>query len=299
MSFSSLEKKSTNYEEMKQKLAGSEERAETFQPGTDAANNGYARIRFLPAVEGYDHWISYIRWEYKKGSKSYREKSLRSIGKPDPVQDYRNALYNASSDERMSIKKKNVNACYVYVYEDKAKPENNGKVLLYYMPKTILDMIETAIKPEEDSFADVQPQPFNPFDIFGSEGRGRDFVIRIKNKDGYRNYTDSHFADESSCWFNDDNKSDLEKMWIDGVESLTPMIEESQFKTYDQLLKQLVEVVGIDAPYLQDTFGDQLEKLNNVQSNNSTTKSDQETKAPDASDAVSYTHLTLPTIYSV
>ena len=60
-----------------------------WKPTRDKAGNGYAVIRFLPASEGEDlPWVRY--WDHGfKGPNGlwYIEKSLTSIGQPDPVSE--------------------------------------------------------------------------------------------------------------------------------------------------------------------------------------------------------------------
>ena len=58
-----------------------------WKPTVDKAGNGYAVVRFLPAMEGQElPWVRY--WDHGfKGPTGlwYIENSLTSIGQPDPV----------------------------------------------------------------------------------------------------------------------------------------------------------------------------------------------------------------------
>ena len=67
-----------------------------WKPTVDKAGNGYAVIRFLPAVEGDDlPWAKY--WDHffqGPTGQWYVEKSLTTIQKDDPVSEMNSKLWN-------------------------------------------------------------------------------------------------------------------------------------------------------------------------------------------------------------
>lgn len=273
MSFSSLKKQSTNYDDLRSKIKDQGQGytpEETFWPGIDAAHNGYAVVRFMPAEDAINHIVQYQKWNYKKGSKTYNNKSRRSIGQDDPCQEYRTALYHLNDESRMEIKKKNLTVGYVYVVEDRIKPEQNGKVLKFYMPQAVKKALQEAVDPQKDPFGET-PKPFNPFDIYN----GRNFLVRVKAKDGNNNYEDSKFLDEVGPWLEDETK--METLWTEGVKPLNDIIDEKTYKPYDELLKQLVEVVG-RTPLMEEVFGDKLDGPSESSSSSEEPKSEEKTE---------------------
>ena len=79
-----------------------------WKPTVDKAGNGYAVIRFLPAVEGDDlPWAKY--WDhFFKGPTGlwYVEKSLTTIGKDDPVSELNSKLWNNGTEEGKATARK-------------------------------------------------------------------------------------------------------------------------------------------------------------------------------------------------
>ena len=92
----------------------------------------------------------------------------------------------------------------------------------------------------------MQPQfpdekPLNPFDFW----TGADFVMKIRNVEGYRNYDKSEFKSTSSLLDGDDEKLEtvFNKMY-----DLEEFTDAKNFKTYDELKTKLANVLGESAP---------------------------------------------------
>lgn len=210
-----------------------------WKPEVDKAGNGHALIRFMPAPEGEN--FPFIRlWDhgFKGPGGWYIENSLTSIDKPDPVGELNSELWNSGSDAAKDQARKQKRRLYyianILVVNDPAKPENNGKVFLYRFGKKIFDKINDAMNPE-DGFEDEQP--LNPFDMW----EGADFKLKIRNVEGWTNYDKSEFASPSPI---SDNDSEMEKIY-NNLYKLKPFLEESNFKSYDELKKKLDRVLGI------------------------------------------------------
>jgi len=278
MAFSNLRKTTNDLDAMRAKLKSeNREQEDSFSMGRDPSNQGYARVRLLPAEDGINNMVTYQRFSFKKGSKIYNNLSRRSIGLSDPCQQYKSALWGAGDKEgSRKIGKKNITKMFVYVYEDKVDPSNNGKIFPFYSPQAIRKLVENAIDPKEDKFAEKQIAPFNPFDIFGETGR--DLIIRMVDKEGYPNYENSKFADEMTPWFEDGKEAEFEKLYEDNVKPLGDLLKEERYKTFDELLKQLVEVVGIDDPVLQDILGDKIDEANITSKSKSSDRHKEESK---------------------
>jgi hypothetical protein len=198
----------------------------------DNQGTGHAVIRFLPPVDGED--VPFVRI-YDHGFQGpggwYIEKSLTTIGQADPVSEANSELWNTEVEENKNIARKrkrrlsyHVN---IYVIDDPANPENNGKVFLFKIGKKIFDKIMEAAKPE---FEDQKP-----FDAF-CFWTGANFRLKARQKDGYRNYDSSSFDVPGPLFMKDDGSPDddaMEVVWRK-QHPLQPLIAPDQFKSYDE-----------------------------------------------------------------
>jgi hypothetical protein len=217
-----------------------------WKPTRDKAGNGYAVIRFLPAKEGEDlPWVRY--WDHGfKGPNGlwYIEKSLTSIGQPDPVSETNTVLWNTGRDEDKAIARERKRRLHyvsnILVISDPENPQNNGKVFLYQFGKRIFDKVMDVMQPQ---FADENP--VNPYDFW----EGADFKIKIRKVDGWVNYDKSEFSTPSSLF--DGNEAELESVY-GKLHSLSDYTDPSQYKSYDELKAKLNRVLGTDAGITAD-----------------------------------------------
>ena len=208
-----------------------------WKPVMDKSGNGYAVIRFLPAPEGEDMpWAKVWNHAFQGPTGQwYIENSLTTVGQNDPVSEYNSKLWNSGveSDKEIARKQKRKLQYYsnIYVVEDPANPQNEGKVFLYKFGKKIFDKIMEAMQPE---FEDETP--INPFDFWG----GANFKLKLKKVQGYWNYDSSEF-DKVAPLLQDDDA--LEALWKKEY-SLSAITATDQFKDYDQLQNRLKMVLG-------------------------------------------------------
>jgi hypothetical protein len=160
---------------------------------------------------------------------------LTTIGKPDPVSELNNELWNSGSEANKEIARKQKRrlayVCNVLVVSDPSNPQNEGKVKLYKFGKKIFDKIKDVMQPQ---FQDEEP--LNPFDFW----KGADFKIKIRQVEGYRNYDKSEF-DKAKTVSDDD--AEIEKIWS-GEHSLSDFLDARHFKSYDELKKKLEQVLN-------------------------------------------------------
>ena len=123
----------------------------------------------------------------------------------------------------------------ILVVSDPANPDNEGKVFLYKFGKKIFDKIMDIMQPQ---FQDETP--INPFDFWA----GANFKLKIRNFEGYRNYDKSEFEGASELFGGDEAK--LEKIY-NSLYSLKDFIDPANYKSYADLKRKLVEVLGADA----------------------------------------------------
>ena len=208
------------------------------KPTVDKAGNGYAVLRFLPAMEGQElPWVRY--WDHGfKGPTGlwYIENSLTSIGQPDPVGELNSRLWNTGNEsdkDRARDQKRRLHyVVNALVLQDPSNPSTEGKVFIYKFGKKIFDKIMDSMQPE---FADEKA--VNPFDFW----EGADFKLKIRNVEGYRNYDKSEFGSTSSLHEGDDTK--LEAVY-NQLHDLSEFSDPKNYKTYDELKLKLAKVLG-------------------------------------------------------
>ena len=244
MSFANLKKQSSlgsltsklvkEVEKMNNTSGGGDDRL--WKPEMDKTGNGYAVIRFLPAPEGEElPWAKMYSHAFQGPGGWYIENSLTTIGQKDPLGEYNRELWNSGSDvDKDTVRKQKRKLSYysnIYVVQDKANPQNEGKVFLFKYGKKIFDKIMESMQPE---FEDETP--INPFDFW----QGANFKLKIKKVQGYWNYDSSEF-DRIAPLLDDDDA--LEALWKKEY-SLTALTAADQFKTYEQLETRLKMVLG-------------------------------------------------------
>ena len=208
-----------------------------WKPELDKSGNGYAVIRFLPAVEGEDlPWAKIWSHAFQGPTGQwYIENSLTTISQKDPVSEHNTRLWNTGleSDKELARKQKRKLQYFsnIYVVSDAKHPENEGKVFLYRYGKKIFDKVMEAMQPEfEDEKA------INPFDFW----QGANFKLKIRKVDGYWNYDKSEF-DASSPLLDDDDA--IEEVWKLQY-ALAEHTAATNFKSYDELKTRLDAVLS-------------------------------------------------------
>jgi hypothetical protein len=209
-----------------------------WKPELDKTGNGYAVIRFLPAVKGEElPWAKVWNHAFQGPTGQwYIENSLTTIGQKDPVSEMNTAYWNSGveSDKEIARKQKRKLQYFsnIYVVEDPKHPENEGKVFLFRFGKKIFDKIMETMQPAfEDEVA------INPFDFW----KGTDFKLKIRKVDGFWNYDKSEFGNTPSALF--DNDDAIEEVWKKQY-SLKEYSAPTNFKSYDELKTRLDTVLA-------------------------------------------------------
>jgi len=207
-----------------------------WKPQVDKAGNGMAIIRFLPApVNEEMPWVRVWNHAFQGPTGQWSiENSLTTLNQKDPVSEYNTQLWNSGveSDKEIARKQKRKLQYYanIYVVQDSANPENEGKVMLYKFGKKIFDKLMEAMQP---AFEDETP--INPFDLW----EGANFKLKIRKVDGYWNYDKSEFESQSQL-----KPSDEEMEAIYNKEySLADFLAPTNFKSYDELKTRLDAVL--------------------------------------------------------
>ena len=208
-----------------------------WKPVLDKSGNGYAVIRFLPAVDGEDlPWAKVWNHAFQGPTGQwYIENSLTTISQKDPVSEHNTRLWNTGleSDKEIARKQKRKLQYFsnIYVVSDSKHPENDGKVFLYRYGKKIFDKVMEAMQP---AFEDEKA--INPFDFW----EGANFKLKVRKVDGFWNYDKSEFADVSPLLDDDDA---IEEIWKRQY-ALAEHTAATNFKSYDELKTRLDTVLS-------------------------------------------------------
>ena len=208
-----------------------------WKPELDKSGNGYAVIRFLPAVDGENMpWAKLWNHAFQGPTGQwYIENSLTTLNQNDPVSEMNSAYWNSGieSDKEIARRQKRKLQYYsnIYVVSDPKHPENEGNVFLFRYGKKIFDKIMEAMQP---AFEDENP--INPFDFW----EGANFKLKIRKVDGFWNYDKSEFEAPSALFDNDD---DIEVVWKK-QHALNEFTAPTNFKSYDELRTRLNMVLA-------------------------------------------------------
>ena len=206
-----------------------------WKPELDKTGNGYAVLRFLPAVKDEDlPWVKMWSHAFQGPGGWYIENSLTTLNQKDPVSEENSRLWNTGieADKEIARKRKRKLSYYanVLIVSDPKHPENEGQIKLFKFGKKIFDKITDKMQPQ---FEDEKP--INPFDFW----EGADFKLKIRKVDGFWNYDKSEFDSPKEIA---DNDEAIEGIWSKQY-PLKPFLEAANFKSYDELKSKLDKVL--------------------------------------------------------
>tara|TARA_Y100001963_G_scaffold76935_1_gene106671 strand:- start:2249 stop:3157 length:909 start_codon:yes stop_codon:yes gene_type:complete len=207
-----------------------------WKPELDKSGNGYAVLRFLPAVKDEDlPWARMWSHAFQGPGGWYIENSLTTLNKKDPVSESNTLLWNSGveADKEIARKRKRKLSYIsnILVVSDPKHPENEGQIKLFKYGKKIFDKISEAMKPD---FEDEKP--INPFDFW----QGANFKLKIRKVDGFWNYDKSEFETATTIKENDEA---IEELWNKQF-PLKPFLAPDNFKSYDELKAKLDKVLS-------------------------------------------------------
>jgi hypothetical protein len=252
MAFKDLKKNSTSMatklqEELEKSNKSNDYKDDRFwRPTLDSASNGYAVIRFLPAVEGEDiPWVKLYSHAFKGKGGWFIHNCPTTLGEKCPVCEANSELWNSGteSDKRIARdRKRKLNyVSNILVVEDPSAPQNKGKVFLFKYGKKIFEKIQEQMNPEFQDESAV-----NPFDFW----KGANFKLKVRKVEGYVNYDKSEFSAASELFDGDDAK--LEALWKKQY-ALKEFVNPKEFKSYPELKTKLVDALGGDVRAMGET----------------------------------------------
>lgn len=247
-------------EESKDKVSY-EKDPDDWYPGVDKGGNGLAVIRLMPALESEPNirmvrWFSH-NWKNPENNRWYIENSRTTFGfkdNPDPCAEFNNKLWAVSDDKNSPTRKQaqrqarkfnlRVN---VLIISDSANPSNNGTIKKFCMGKSFWNEIESVLSPPVIEGAIEQEEPMNPFDLL--EGANFKIKIGVKMVDNKptRDYKFS-WGEKGPVFKDEDRIEALYNAYNSEPArwSLLKYIAPDQFKSYEDLKKRLVYVLGYD-----------------------------------------------------
>ena len=272
MSYSSLKKrrsKNSNIEKLQKALdkdsnSFKDDRIWSYE--MDKTGKAGARLRFLPSKNDEDlPWAQVFTHGFKgDNGRWYIENCPTTVGRGDdcPICASNGKLWNSGLDSDKEIVRSRKRRLSYYsnilVVEDKAHPENEGKVFLWRYGKKVFDKIKASMDPDFDDETAI-----NPFDFW----EGADFVLRIRKVDGYANYDKSSFDTPSELFDGDDKK--LEELYK-SLYDLSEFTDDKDYKTFSELVLKFKVVVGDEeaAELLDLPTMETVETSTNTSSNN-------------------------------
>lgn len=234
--------KSLKSEDYKNKYVDERFWKPTYDPKTGTSTSV---IRFLPSKHNKVPFVKVFEHSFKGPTGMwYIEKSLTTIGLPDPVSEYNMEEWATEDENRRNAVRSRARKVYyitnIYVINDQNKPENNGKVFLFKFPKTIFEMITKLLDPPEAEIDD-EAEPIDPFDLFD----GVNFVLKTSRNDGgFIQYKDSFFnLKKRGPLFPEEEE--IEKVYNQTYD-LSEFTDPANFKSYDELKERFEKVMGLN-----------------------------------------------------
>jgi len=242
MSFDDVSKKADA-----EKSNGFEKDARMWTCHREESGIGAATIRFLPPSEGEESpWVKLYSHGFE-GQGWFIANCPTTLGKDQdcPVCEINREMVETNSPDsrwkmlpdrfKTIVRDRKRNLSYytnILVIEDKAHPENEGKVFMYRFGVKVYAKIMDAISPE---FAD--DVAINPFDYI----EGANFRLKIRKVDGHANYDMCKFDNPSALFDGDEAK--LDELYA-SQHLLAPLAAPDQFDKYEDLKKRLGKVLG-------------------------------------------------------
>lgn len=182
----------------------------------------------------------------------YNELSLSCLGQDCPVSEHDRPLWNKwkeSGKPEGDVKKilvgriaKDEFYSNILVIDDKANPENNGKVFLFKFGNAIKNMIDEAFEPSIPT-----KESFDPFDAFDGRDLHLQFGGEERSLGSWRGLVPVEMAKESS-WVKSTlcggDEAKIEEV-MELAYSLQEFVDPIRFKTYAELKSRFMAVMGI------------------------------------------------------
>ena len=222
------------FQSIKDALASSDSKGSaTFNEIMQTKVGNTFTVRLLPFAKDpsktffhyYNHgWNSFATGQY------VQTLSPQTFGERDPIAEERFKVLRTGSEEEkekmQAIRRLEKWLVNVYVIDDPANPDNNGKVKILRYGKQLQKIITEAIEGED-------AEEFGPR-IFDLGADGVNFKIKVEQQGDFPTYVSSRFTTAGKI----DLSEDQQKAIYDGAFDLTEVFT---LKSYDDLKEMLNE----------------------------------------------------------
>ena len=222
------------FQSIKDALASSESKGSaTFNEIMPTKVGNTYTVRLLPYAKDpsktffhyYNHgWNSFATGQY------VQTLSPQTFGERDPIAEERFKVLRTGSEEEkekmLAVRRLEKWLVNIYVVDDPANPDNNGKVKILRYGKQLQKIITEAIEGED-------AEEFGPR-IFDLGDDGVNFKIKVEQQGDYPTYVSSRFTTAGKINLSEDKQKDVYEGCFDLGEVFTQ-------KTYDELKDMLRE----------------------------------------------------------
>tara|TARA_R110002020_G_scaffold57472_4_gene158148 strand:- start:158 stop:967 length:810 start_codon:yes stop_codon:yes gene_type:complete len=222
------------FQSIKDALASSESKGSaTFNEIMPTKVGNTYTVRLLPYAKDpsktffhyYNHgWNSYATGQY------VQTLSPQTFGERDPIAEERFRVLRTGSEEEkekmQAIRRLEKWLVNIYVVDDPANPDNNGKVKILRYGKQLQKIITEAIEGED-------AEEFGPR-IFDLGDDGVNFKIKVEQQGDFPTYVSSRFTTAGKINLEEDKQKEIYDSGFDLNEVFTQ-------KTYDELKEMLNE----------------------------------------------------------
>lgn len=210
----------------------------------DKDDNGMAVIRFLPDPDKklMQQLFKINCNTVKNGVKRwFSDWSPQNVGRKDPFQEHWAKLWNAGDkEEARKFARSERYVVNILVVKDPAAPENEGKIFLLEMSKTLKARVADFMMPSSQDIA-LGKKPaelFNPLN-------GQNFIIRSKRgANGFINYDSSEPMAEKTAVF--DSKEEAIEAIKNRCYRLSEFLDEANYPSNEFLQEKLDHVLFKD-----------------------------------------------------
>lgn len=253
MAFDNLMKNSGNslaklQQKVNESKAGGGKDPRQWKIPYDSDKNGTALVRLLPWGDGErTPWVEWAEFSFQGKGGRYWNRSLKTIGKDDPVDELNSAHWNLARELNENFKtgkesglvktrgRKMQYVCNIFVLEDNMNPANVGQNKLFKYGPGIHKKIMSALTPEYKDQSPVQV-----FDFMN----GANLRLRAKGKQVgsnlLPNYEDSAFMEPAPL----NENMDILRGIYDKMIDLSEFEADTHYKTYEELHKEMLKAVG-------------------------------------------------------
>lgn len=198
--------------------------------------------------------VTVSRNNFKKNGKFLNELNRRSmLGEECPINDFDRAGWEAwkeagkpddeTKKELVSRLPKDEYYANILVVDDKANPENNGKVFLFRFTQAIMNMINEALEPSMPG-----KDPIDPFDIFEGRNLVLEFMMPEQSFGNWTGFAPKDIPKESK-WEDPtplaETEEEMEEI-LSKAYSLLDFTDIKLFKSYEQIQTRFNELMGFD-----------------------------------------------------